>query len=183
MKLLMQENVHQIKEVLGLLVKGGADINELDNDGQGHLHRLCSTEGTMLTAVKARHLLQAGANPQQNDLNGQTPLQILEESFEGPDNVKTIIKEYLTKGVSQKSDEYVLYVKTMGGSMYPLNLPNAGKTTVLQVKEAIYQKEDVPIADNSLKFGKVLLENDNATLDELHIRNEDAILSILVAKR
>jgi len=66
--------------------------------------------------------------------------------------------------------------------MYAIGLPSTD-ATVLELKEAIYQREDVPPQDNMLKFQGKLLDNDSTKLSDYKIQNEDAVLSILVAKR
>jgi len=182
--LLKQEHTHQIKAVLSILVGAGANVNEIDSDGNTHLHRICSSEGTLLTTVVVRSLLEVGADPKLKNKQNKSSLDLLNSSFEGSDSVKKIIEDYLLNGPPTKSEGFKLFVKTMSNTMYSIELPLGQDTTVLQLKEAIYQKEDVPPqVENNLKFGKILLENDNAKLSDLNIHHEDAVLSILVAKR
>jgi len=119
--------------------------------------------------------------------DGKTPLDILDSDFEGEAQTKEIIKNYLLNGASWRypgEPPFKLFVQTMGGRMYTVGLPTGANSTVLDLKRAIYQKEDVPPELNVLRFKqKISLDNDNAKLSDYHIQNEDAILSILVAKK
>jgi len=117
----------------------------------------------------------------------KTPLDILESDFEGENQTKEIIKNYLLKGASWRQpgeSPFKLFVQTMGGRMYTVSLPTGAGASVLDLKHAIYQREDVPPELNVLRFKqKISLDNDNAKLSDYHIQNEDAVLSILVAKK
>jgi hypothetical protein len=181
-KLLAQEN-HKIKEVLSLLVKAGADPNEQDEDGNTGLHRICASEGTLLDTVRARSLLEVGARTDVKNRSGKIPIEVLEEDFEGSAVPKERLRKLLTDGVTNESDAFRIFVKTMSGIMYSLDLPKGGETSIMALKQAIFEREVVPPEDNLLKLGSTLLDNDSATLNDYQITNEDAVLSILLAKR
>ncbi len=54
------------REMVELLLRAGADVQRADRDGKTPLHRACS-------AITAKSLLEAGANPRATDLANNTP--------------------------------------------------------------------------------------------------------------
>jgi len=179
---------HKIFECLDALVRAGANINEVNENGDTFLHHL-ATVGELLDTVKMRSLLKAGCDPEIKNANDQTALEVLEEDYEGGDvQAQQIMKGLLTNGpewVPSGQPPFYVFIQTMSSKPYLISLEKGADSTVLELKQAIHRYEINVLPDqNKLRFKETIhLDNDDAKLRDYGIQNEDAILSILVAHK